>query len=292
MNTWTDDELELRILEAFISHYDQVQTARERGEVGSSKCVIELHMGDVLHELTGLEPPELDRLKERWFDDLVGVRHGENKPLHGCSDRQVNKGSHRWHARAFVNGNERPAWQRVRELRRLLPLKPSPPPKEFDQKFKILLSPMQAQYDFTALAQECGPLSLPISVLFVDIDSFKALNDRYTETTVDKTILPSFMTWLRNYCLFRGEAYRQGGDEFLILLPNCDANDAARFAEKLRKAVEARSLPVDESTEHLTVSLGLAVWPTHGETYADVLQAANRAKAIAKKTRNTLVVAQ
>jgi len=166
------------------------------------------------------------------------------------------------------------------------------PTKEWDQKFGILLSPKQAERDFSVWAQECKEKGIPISLLFIDIDAFKALNTKHTETRIDETILPAIMGLLRDRCFGRGEAYRQGGDEFVVILPNCDAGEAVQFAERLRSTVEVTGFRVDKSTECVTVSIGIASWPANGGTYREILQAANRAKAEAKKTCNVVRVAE
>ena len=56
----------------------------------------------------------------------------------------------------------------------------TPSTKEFEQKFKILLSPPQAQKDFDSLSSKVKEENLPIGVLFIDIDKFKNLNSKYT----------------------------------------------------------------------------------------------------------------
>ncbi len=167
----------------------------------------------------------------------------------------------------------------------------SPTTKEADQKFRILLSPPQHERDFTAWVKADRTAELPIAALFVDIDNFKALNTKYTETTVDETILRPFQERLRECCANRGEGYRQGGDEFIVLLRNSDLNEGGKFAERLRAQLGATLFRVGGETIHVTVSIGVASWPTNGESYHDVLQAANVAKREAKETRNTVRLA-
>lgn len=163
--------------------------------------------------------------------------------------------------------------------------------KEADQKFRILWSPAQAERDFTAWAEADRTPNLPITFLFVDIDNFKALNTRYTETTVDETILRPFQERLRELCANRGEGYRQGGDEFVVLLRNCDLNEGANFADRLRSELGATPFRVGDETVHVTVSIGAASWPSNGQVYQDVLRAANEAKRSAKETRNVVCLA-
>jgi len=163
--------------------------------------------------------------------------------------------------------------------------------KEREQKFGILLSASQARLDFEHWKAKLTPLSLPIAILFIDLDDFKRLNSRFTETKVDQTILPEAMRLLARIATERGEAYRQGGEEFVVILPNHDRQEARTFGEKLRVCFAQTSFDVDETTLQLTVSVGIAVWPEHGSSYDEVLEKANDAEAQAKRSKNTCVLA-
>jgi diguanylate cyclase (GGDEF)-like protein len=165
------------------------------------------------------------------------------------------------------------------------------PTKEREQKFGILLSPAQAGRDFEEWAREAEAVGNPIAILFVDVDEFKALNARLTEVKVDQTVLPDIQNLLAKLVQGRGEAYRQGGEEFVIVMPNLDPAEAAAFGEKVRGAFAQRTFATGSSEERVTVSVGVAVWPEHGATYEAVLAAANRAEAEAKKTRNVVRIA-
>jgi len=162
--------------------------------------------------------------------------------------------------------------------------------KELEQKFGILMSAKQAQIDFEIWAGELMSSSRSIAILFVDIDNFKPLNTRYTETIIDETVLPDVMKLIQNFIRFRGGAYRHGGEEFLVILPNSDSSEASAFAEKLRAAFESTDFKVKEQVERLTISIGIALWPQHGSTYDEVLKMANEAESEAKGTKNACVV--
>jgi diguanylate cyclase (GGDEF)-like protein len=126
----------------------------------------------------------------------------------------------------------------------------------------------------------------------VDIDNFKRLNTRHTETIIDETILPDAMKLIQNLIRLRGGAYRHGGEEFLVILPNSDSSEATAFAEKLRSAFESTDFKVKEQVERLTISIGIALWPQHGTTYDELLKTANEAESEAKHTKNTCVLAK
>ena len=158
--------------------------------------------------------------------------------------------------------------------------------KELDQKFEIVLSPKQAKLDFDQWVRGLEESKNEIAVLFVDIDNFKSLNTTFTETKVDSTILPDFMRLLKSLSKNRGDVYRQGGDEFLVILPNHVTKESLAFGERLRSAVAGHTFPINEVDQKLTVSVGIAHWPKNGQSYEEVLQKANEAKKEAKKTKN------
>lgn len=130
-----------------------------------------------------------------------------------------------------------------------------------------------------------------MTILCLDIDHFKALNTKYTETTVDETILRPFQQLLRDLCAHRGEAYCHGGDQFGVLLRNSELKEGAEFAERLRSQLGAALFTVGNETIRVTVSIGVASWPTCGETYQEVVGAANKAENEAKATRNVVRLA-
>jgi diguanylate cyclase (GGDEF)-like protein len=159
--------------------------------------------------------------------------------------------------------------------------------KELEQNFKILLSRNQAKKDFEGWAEALRTSKRSIAVLFVDIDHFKRLNETYTHATIDRTLLPQFMVLLKDIVQFRGEGYRYGGEEFLLILPNHDSEEAKQFAERLLGIIQTCQFDIDGKFESVTVSIGIAICPQHGTTYEDILQKANDTEAIAKAQRNT-----
>jgi diguanylate cyclase (GGDEF)-like protein len=162
------------------------------------------------------------------------------------------------------------------------------PQKELEQKFKILLSAAQEKKDFEEWHSTCTT----IGVLFLDIDSFKNLNEKYTETKIDATVLPDVQRSLKKLTDSRGGAYRHGGEEFVILLPNHDIDETRAFAEKIRSAIAAHPFQIDEESITVTTSIGASVWPTHGSSFDEVLIAANHAEHAAKKQgRNRVEIA-
>lgn len=167
-----------------------------------------------------------------------------------------------------------------------------PESKEMEQKFGILLSANQARIDFEQWIKELEPLNRSLALIFVDIDNFKLLNTEFTEVVIDETILPAAMRLANGLACFRGGAYRQGGEEFLIILANADESEATSFAEKMRLEFESTTFDVNGTVKRLTVSIGVALWPNHGSDYGEVLKKANHAESEAKQLKNTWVVAK
>lgn len=129
---------------------------------------------------------------------------------------------------------------------------------EMEQKFKILYSREQARKDVTRWDTQFGQEMFPIGVVFVDIDHFKKINAEFLEEKVDATLLKDFQLFVRKQCEMRGCAYRHGGEEFLILLPNSSIKESTEFAERLCRAVAGNSFRVDERNIQITVSVGVA----------------------------------
>ena len=98
----------------------------------------------------------------------------------------------------------------------------------------------------------------PISALMCDIDAFKALNDKYGHDAGDMA-LRNVAQMIRESVGNRAAVVgRQGGDEFVILLPGVNVEEAAWIAESLRGAFEARALAQQDRAAQCTVSVGTA----------------------------------
>ncbi|HEY0268219.1 MAG TPA: GGDEF domain-containing protein, partial [Methyloradius sp.] len=96
-----------------------------------------------------------------------------------------------------------------------------------------------------------------ISVLMIDIDFFKNINDVYGHPIGDAALL-SVVKALRHQLRSYDSVGRYGGEEFLAILPNTSQKDAAKLAERLRIAVSKANIKSGDDIIHCTVSLGLA----------------------------------
>jgi diguanylate cyclase len=128
-------------------------------------------------------------------------------------------------------------------------------------------------------------------VLVIDIDHFKRINDQYGHDAGD-AVLQQFAALLASYTRGGDYAFRLGGEEFLVVLVDINAEKAFKAAEKLRERIasEALRLPQNQSI-HITVSIGLAIHNGHPD-YQMLLQEADQALYRAKQGgRNRCVIA-
>ena len=131
-----------------------------------------------------------------------------------------------------------------------------------------------------------------IAALMVDVDHFKAVNDRWGHRAGDKTLRFVGDT-LREHVRAFDSLARYGGEEFVIIMPGASGDDAWTASERLREAIEAASFAPDGATTHkLTISIGLARSIDPMTTAEQLLHAADQALYAAKRGgRNRTVVA-
>jgi diguanylate cyclase (GGDEF)-like protein len=132
-------------------------------------------------------------------------------------------------------------------------------------------------------AREQGSLG----VIMADLDHFKALNDRSGHVAGD-AVLRSVADLLHDNVRAEDIVCRYGGEEFTILLPNAGLEEARIRAEALRIAAAGLSIADGHG---LTISLGVAAYPDHGNTATDLISAADVALYEAKSLGRDRVVA-
>jgi diguanylate cyclase (GGDEF)-like protein len=122
-----------------------------------------------------------------------------------------------------------------------------------------------------------------LSLLMLDADDFKAFNDAYGHVTGDAA-LADLGSIIRSRVREVDVVARYGGEEFSVVLPETDAAGAFVVAEKIREAIELhRFIDGDGNRScHLTMSIGLATFPTHGHDKDSVLREADDALYHAK----------
>jgi diguanylate cyclase (GGDEF)-like protein len=186
--------------------------------------------------------------------------------------------------------------RRIPKLKDILPLQlieewggSAPlPARAYDEKFRILYAPTLFLQDLAYFRSKCEARDVPVAVVFLDIDHFKSFNEKYSETLIDRNVLPRFMQTIEAHVYHHGYAYRQGGDEYLNLLPSLSKTLAVAFLDELRQKLAELEYP--EISEKTTVSIGLCIaQPDSPFTDRELLERANQAKKEAKKTRNCIV---
>jgi diguanylate cyclase (GGDEF)-like protein len=137
--------------------------------------------------------------------------------------------------------------------------------------------------------------TVPLSVLLVDIDHFKDVNDRYGHSAGD-LVLSYIGKLILNAVRHSDIAARYGGDELLIIAPNTNESAAAILAERIRQHVDSHELvlagePGQRQTIRVTVSIGVAVLDTEAENFQTLICKADTALYRAKQGgRNCVVV--
>lgn len=126
---------------------------------------------------------------------------------------------------------------------------------------------------------------LELGLLFIDVDTFKSINDTFDHATGDAALAIVGTQILR--CLKRaGELVgRYGGDEFIVLLPNVTQGDCAAIAELIRMSIAATHVPVNDRKVPITVSIG-------GSTATPATDASGRQGAHALRQRADEALAQ
>ncbi len=154
--------------------------------------------------------------------------------------------------------------------------------REYDEKFHILQAPPLFMKDLRYYREKCELRSNGLVVAYLDIDDFKSFNTRYGETKIDRDLLPRFMELMESHVYTHGFAYRYGGDEYVLLLPNMSLNLGMGFIQEFQRKLAMISYRgIEEKT---TVSIGaLFVSSDCFLTEREVEDRANRAKNFAKK---------
>lgn len=132
----------------------------------------------------------------------------------------------------------------------------------------------------------------PLGVIMLDLDHFKRFNDTFGHAAGD-IILREIGTFLQAHIRVEDIACRYGGEEFLIIFPEASLDDTLKRAEQLREGIKQLQVHYrDQMLGVVTVSLGVAAFPTHGSTSEAIMKAADAALYRAKaEGRDRVVVA-
>jgi diguanylate cyclase (GGDEF)-like protein len=129
----------------------------------------------------------------------------------------------------------------------------------------------------------------PFTVLFMDLDRFKRVNDEYGHLSGSR-LLVEVARVLRSCVRDDDILVRYGGDEYVMLLVGIDSGGGLKVAERIRRAVEDhRFLSREGSRVRITCSIGLASFPEHAQSKGEILDMADRAMYRGKRSSRNVV---
>ncbi|MBR5303410.1 MAG: sensor domain-containing diguanylate cyclase [Candidatus Gastranaerophilales bacterium] len=145
---------------------------------------------------------------------------------------------------------------------------------------------------YTLLENEirrCSRYKRNMSLIMMDIDNFKNINDTYGHLTGD-LILKHLASTLQDTVRKIDIPARYGGEEFVVILPETDKKDACIIAERIRKNVSQIEVKIDDTrTLSPTVSIGVAQYTTDGQEAKDLINAADTALYHSKHNGKNMV---
>jgi diguanylate cyclase (GGDEF)-like protein len=118
-----------------------------------------------------------------------------------------------------------------------------------------------------------------LGAIMIDLDRFKQFNDTFGHPAGDQ-VLKAIGEFIQTRTRRGDIACRYGGEEFTLILPGATLEITSQRAEKLRQEIQQLKAPYGK---HITVSIGVAVFPAHGETKETLLKAADFALYRAKR---------
>ena len=144
-----------------------------------------------------------------------------------------------------------------------------------------------------ALVEQAQTRDKPLTVLVLDIDFFKAVNDTHGHDAGDDVLREFAVRLARNRSGGIDLACRLGGEEFVVVMPDTDMAVATMVAERLRRRIAADPFPIAQGQRkvEVTISIGLAALNGADDTAANVLKRADQALYRAKRDGRNRVVA-
>ncbi len=130
--------------------------------------------------------------------------------------------------------------------------------------------------------------NVSFSVLFIDVDHFKLVNDKNGHM-VGSQILKEIGEIVKKSVRLVDFCFRYGGDEFLTILTNTNAEQATIVANRICKSVRETSFIMNGSKVRVTLSIGVACFPEHAQTKEKILQVADEAMYCGKNLSRNIV---
>ena len=145
------------------------------------------------------------------------------------------------------------------------------------------------QYLLYSELEKAKAINAGLSLILLDIDDFKVYNDKLGHQAGD-SILKDLALLLKNQSRKMDQVCRYGGEEFTIILPQADKNEAFMIAERLRQDIVKSHFVHEEilPQNRLTVSIGISSYPADGTTPSELIHSCDKALYLAKqKGKNT-----
>jgi len=226
----------------------------------TSQTPSEEDFSTILNDCKAVRDLEVQK-STRGLKEFVGSHSPVGAPV---IENMVQNGSGHGHDRVLRKFK---IWKAKMQLRPL-PAKHSEPKKELD--VLGVYSKIQFERDFPGITSK-GSEARPCSLLFLDLDRFKSINDTLGHQAGDR-VLKIYADALRRVCDEKGSVYRNGGDEFCVLLPNHSLDEAFALASRILR--EVRAIRTEEIPNGLTTSIGVACVPECSEDHGELLKLA------------------
>lgn len=143
---------------------------------------------------------------------------------------------------------------------------------------------------FDMLCESLPEKRKSVSMLLIDLDHFKTVNDKYGHDVGDKVLIN--VSSLINDVRRRNDwAFRLGGEEFCMLIPDTSECQGIQIAERIRSAIE-KTIPIDGVAINITVTIGVSHWPADGKTLNQLYKVADNRLYEGKKNGRNKVIAR
>ena len=162
--------------------------------------------------------------------------------------------------------------------------------EEREPKHRILLSSSLIAGDIAVFRTHCEDRHVPFATVFADLDDFKAVNSELGEVIVDRLVLPRILSAVEAAAYGHGRAYRHGGDEFVLLIPNATVEVISSLVGQLKRSVESLRFEDTAFVPRLSAGVWITV-PCSHLTANELVVRASEAKAKSKaegKSRITI----
>ena len=263
----------LNVARIYEAHVERCMDARLRSYqsayADTARTPSEEDFSNIIDECKAVWDSEVQK-STKGLKEFVGSHNPVAAPV---IEDMVQNGSGSGHDRVLRKFK---IWKAKMQLKPLS-AKDSEPKKDLD--VLQVYSKIQFERDFPSITSKSSAAH-PCSLLFLDLDKFKAINDTLGHQAGDR-VLKVYADTLRRVCDDKGTVYRNGGDEFCVLLPNHSLDEAFAVASRILR--EVRAIRTEELPNGLTTSIGAACIPECAGDHGELLERADRALYASKK---------